>query len=138
MAQDFGFVGPARARGNTRCISSSRAGATEPKDKPAVGQYASGAALVHDEDRQTLCAARSVVTHAPRHRRQTNSRTCADLQRIDRARETARTIRVEPTAERAVEVLITNDGRASRRNLTIACGVAVASTHPTAGAPDGA
>jgi hypothetical protein len=46
IAQGFGFVGAARARGDTRCISSSRAGATEPKNKRAAGHYASGAALV--------------------------------------------------------------------------------------------
>jgi hypothetical protein len=38
-------VVPARGRGNTPRILSSRAGATEPKNKRAAGQYASGAAL---------------------------------------------------------------------------------------------
>src|SRR3954447_18001635 len=46
IAQGFGFVVAARARGDTRCISSSRAGATEPKNKRAAGHYASRAALV--------------------------------------------------------------------------------------------
>jgi hypothetical protein len=46
IAQGFGFVVPARERGNTPRILSSRAGATEPKNKRTAGQYASGAALV--------------------------------------------------------------------------------------------
>jgi hypothetical protein len=46
MAQDFGFVGAARARRNTLCISSTRAGATEPKDKPATHQLRCGEVLV--------------------------------------------------------------------------------------------
>jgi hypothetical protein len=46
IAQGFGFVVPARGRGNTPRILSSRAGATEPKNKRTAGQYASGAALV--------------------------------------------------------------------------------------------
>jgi SAM-dependent methyltransferase len=45
MAQDFGFVGAARARRNTLCISSTRAGATEPKDKPATHQLRCGEVL---------------------------------------------------------------------------------------------
>ena len=49
IAQGFGFVVPAGARGDTRCISSSRAGATEPKNKRAAGQYASGAALAQNQ-----------------------------------------------------------------------------------------
>jgi hypothetical protein len=39
MAQGFGFVVPARGRGNTLRISNSCASATEPKNKPAAGQY---------------------------------------------------------------------------------------------------
>jgi hypothetical protein len=46
IAQGFDFVGAARARRNTLCISSTRAGATESKNKRAAGQYASAAALV--------------------------------------------------------------------------------------------
>jgi len=41
IAQGFGFVVPARGRRNTPRILSSRAGATEPKNKRAAGQYAS-------------------------------------------------------------------------------------------------
>ena len=47
IAQGFGFVVAARGRSHTPRISSSRAGATEPKNKRAAGRYASGAALVH-------------------------------------------------------------------------------------------
>ena len=46
IAQGFGFVGPARERGNTPRLLSSCAGATEPKNKRATGQYALGAALI--------------------------------------------------------------------------------------------
>ena len=48
IAQGFGFVVPARARRNTLCILSTRAGATEPNNKRAAGQYTSGAALASD------------------------------------------------------------------------------------------
>jgi len=46
MAQGFGFVVPARVRGNTLRISSSRASATEPKNKPAAGQSVFVRALI--------------------------------------------------------------------------------------------
>ena len=46
MAQDFGSVGHVRDRRTTDRISRSRAGSTEPKDQPAVGQYAFVEALV--------------------------------------------------------------------------------------------
>jgi hypothetical protein len=45
IAQGFAFVAPARARGNTRCISSSRASATEAKNKLAARQSALAGAL---------------------------------------------------------------------------------------------
>jgi hypothetical protein len=38
MAQGFGFVVAVRKRRNTLRISSLRAGATEPKNKPAIHQ----------------------------------------------------------------------------------------------------
>jgi hypothetical protein len=65
IAQGFGFVVPARGRGNTPRISSSRAGATEPKNKRAARHYASGAALVAQVTWISVWAAASPATAQP-------------------------------------------------------------------------
>jgi hypothetical protein len=50
MAQGLGFVVPARKRRHTLCIPSLRAGATEPRNKPAAHQVLSVEVLMSERD----------------------------------------------------------------------------------------